>query len=72
MTKQIIFLFLTAPLFATLPTQVNQNTETPMGLWVAVGILILLLLLAFFTKKQKTDKVIKNSSVVDSNNKQGS
>ncbi len=72
MTKQIILFLLTAPLFATVPIQVNKNTETPMGLWVAVGIFILLLLLAYFTKNPKTDNRSNNSSVEDSNSQQTS
>jgi len=73
MTKQIILLFSTVPLFATLSTEVNQNTETPIESW-AFGklILLLLLFLAFFSKKQKTDNRSNNSSIEDSNRQQNS
>jgi len=73
MTKQIILLLLTVPLFATLSTEVNQNTETPIESW-AFGklILLLLLFLAFFSKKQKTDNRSNNSSIEDSNRQQNS
>jgi len=59
--KKLQTLFLSAPLFAEVSEQTETtNTESPLGLTVSVGLLVLLIVLAFYTKKNKKDDEEEN------------